>query len=303
MVLRVFIIFSFFASMALANEYALDLNDIQTKRKITEYCSSPSMNIDFDNVCDIYGEIDETDFHLFLGGLSLLAIDYYLINSKMTLTISDLNNINSNEVPFYDRSSLGNFDEAAAQASDIYLTMNLFLPLGLKYIGLEYGDSDNLFGKYSLMYLEALGLSLGINNFFKATVDKKRPYVYNKEVDDDLKMTSDAMMSFFSGHVVSAFTAATFLTKVIYDNSDGRELSLTEKLVIGSSYSLASYVSYLRLKAGKHYPSDVVIGALTGIAVGYLVPELNLKNEDGSSVINGHSDSQGNFGFRVHKKF
>ena len=48
------------------------------------------------------------------------------------------------------------------------------------------------------------------------------------------------------------------------------------------SYALATGVAVLRVSSGKHFLSDVLVGAVIGSAVGFLVPffhTLNTKND------------------------
>ena len=37
-------------------------------------------------------------------------------------------------------------------------------------------------------------------------------------------------------------------------------------------------VGWMRVKAGKHFPTDVIVGYLAGAAVGMLVPRIHRKN-------------------------
>jgi membrane-associated phospholipid phosphatase len=45
------------------------------------------------------------------------------------------------------------------------------------------------------------------------------------------------------------------------------------------SEALAATTAVLRVEAGKHFWSDVAVGALVGSAVGYLVPQLHLRQQ------------------------
>jgi len=56
--------------------------------------------------------------------------------------------------------------------------------------------------------------------------------------------------------------------------------ALGRGLVLGLSLAAASATGYLRVRAGKHYWSDVVVGALVGGAVGLLVPLLHDVGDD-----------------------
>ena len=99
-----------------------------------------------------------------------------------------------------------------------------------------------------------------------------RPFVYNPDVALEKKMSVNARKSFFSGHTSVAFAAMIFLSTVhskYYPDSDWKPF------IWGGTILLASSVGYLRIIAGAHFPSDVIVGALVGSAVGYLIPRIH----------------------------
>ena len=63
--------------------------------------------------------------------------------------------------------------------------------------------------------------------------------------------------SFPSGHTAAAFAFATGV---------GRELAWAGPPL----YALAALVGYSRVHTGVHYPLDVIVGALAGVALGEL---------------------------------
>ena len=81
--------------------------------------------------------------------------------------------------------------------------------------------------------------------------------------------------AFFSGHASAAFTVAVFTGEwfsEMYPNSAYRPL------VWAGTLSLAGFVGALRIAAGKHYPSDVVVGALAGTGISLAVIRLHKKS-------------------------
>ena len=52
-------------------------------------------------------------------------------------------------------------------------------------------------------------------------------------------------------------------------------------VVWGSTLTLATLTGIARVKAGVHYPTDVIAGAIAGSAIGYLVPRLHRKGGEG----------------------
>jgi len=56
----------------------------------------------------------------------------------------------------------------------------------------------------------------------------------------------------------------------------------------------ASTIGYLRYKSGKHFPTDILTGALIGSAIGYFIPFIHRTNEsdlDVSFGINGNGST------------
>jgi membrane-associated phospholipid phosphatase len=88
--------------------------------------------------------------------------------------------------------------------------------------------------------------------------------------------------SFFSGHTSTAFATSTFLYLEARDFINGQarlheqQLPLfsptTWKVVSFSAlYGWAAYVGYSRIHDGKHYLSDVIVGAASGTLISYLL--------------------------------
>jgi membrane-associated phospholipid phosphatase len=134
-------------------------------------------------------------------------------------------------------------------------------------------------GTVALMFAESIFFLSGFTYITKATAGRRRPYIYNTDLSVEERYAmggNDACFSFFSGHTAAAFTAATFLSKVI---SDIHGNCIWTKLLWGSSLTVAALTGYARVKAGKHYPTDVIAGAVVGFAIGYLVPTLHKKKK------------------------
>jgi len=64
---------------------------------------------------------------------------------------------------------------------------------------------------------------------------------------------------------------------------------------------MASTVGYLRYEAGVHFPTDILIGAIVGSAIGYAIPYLHRAGKENVSVTTGipHDD----YGFSIQVKF
>ncbi len=101
--------------------------------------------------------------------------------------------------------------------------------------------------------LEAQILSEGVVEGLKVVVRRPRP------LNPDGTPNSSTTFSFPSGHAAITFAGATVLQQHL-----GWRAALP-------TYSIASYVAISRLHDNRHYLSDVVFGAATGVIIGRAV--------------------------------
>jgi membrane-associated phospholipid phosphatase len=135
------------------------------------------------------------------------------------------------------------------------------------------------------MYAEALLIGICLPSYGKALTQRIRPYVYNPDVPMDKKLSAESKKSFFSGHTSAAFTSTFFLSSVYgtyYPNSKWKPYILTGSIL------LASTVGYLRIAAGEHFLTDVLVGAFVGAAIGYIIPKIH--ETDNNNAIYETSD-------------
>lgn len=177
----------------------------------------------------------------------------------------------------WDRRFAGRYSEAADVACR-YARGLALLPVAWAGVSVYRGDmAASEFGAFSLMFVQALSLQSGINLAVRSLKVWPRPYMYAESGDGAEKAKDaegEAFGSFFSGHAASAFTVATFtgaFYSKIYPNSPYKSL------VWASSMSLAGLVGVLRIAAGKHYPSDVLVGALVGAGASLAVLKIHEK--------------------------
>lgn len=182
----------------------------------------------------------------------------------------------------WDRGFAGRFSETADLMSDVGALLAV-APLAIGGAALYTGNSTaGEFGTFSLMLLEAVLFQNGINLAVRSTKLWPRPYVYaesgkGKEKADKAK--GEAYGSFFSGHTSAAFTVAVFTSEWFsetHPNSDAKGI------VKAVAFSLAGFEGALRIAAGKHYPSDVIVGALVGTGISYGI--LQMHRSENKSV-------------------
>lgn len=113
---------------------------------------------------------------------------------------------------------------------------------------------------YRMMVAE--GAAVVAASALKRLYGRDRPYIEREDVTSranalDAWLLRHDPLSFPSGHAALSFAMATSLA-----------LSYPQWEVVLPATSWAVLVSVSRIWLGVHYPSDVLIGALTGVAVG-----------------------------------
>jgi len=159
----------------------------------------------------------------------------------------------------------GHHSAAADRFSDMLISATLAGPAFAKL-----GQGANLsLANAGLVYGETLTANLVLNAFFKVVFSRPRPYTYGnftKALGDE---DDGPYVSFYSGHTSTSFAAAIAGGYLFAEHANDR----TSRFALWSTeLALASATSMLRVRAGKHYYSDIVVGALAGSAFGVLIP-------------------------------
>ena len=170
-------------------------------------------------------------------------------------------------IPAFDRWALGLRSPAAAVVSDVLL---VGLPLGA--LGLDLADAHGrAFWPDAMVILQAISVSALVVELTKLAVRRPRPWVYQRSAED-MPTEAEASLSFFSGHTAIAFSSAVATAEVFRRRHPGET---AVPIVWASAVALATTVAIARVLAGKHFPSDVFVGALVGTGLGLLMPALH----------------------------
>lgn len=125
-----------------------------------------------------------------------------------------------------------------------------------------------------VLTLESASVTLALTQFGKYAARRPRPYTHALRAEPGAH-TWEARdtVSFFSGH--SALAAAVTMTGArlihLYDPDD----TFTAAVAYTVAGLCSIGVGALRVAAGEHYPTDVLVGLGVGTAVGILVPSLH----------------------------
>ena len=182
-----------------------------------------------------------------------------------------------------DRSVVGNHSVAARSWSDGLITGLTVAPLLLVAVdhGWQSGDARDALLTDAVLLAETASVNLALNTAVKHAVGRKRPLTYDSSWTEADRSSADASLSFYSGHSATAFAMATATSRIFMIRHPDSDWVLP--LWLGAE-ALAATTAVLRVEAGKHFWSDVAVGALVGSAVGYLVPELHLRERETGSV-------------------
>jgi membrane-associated phospholipid phosphatase len=141
------------------------------------------------------------------------------------------------------------------------------------------------------MQTQTITNNLYLYSPFGATFQNRlRPIVYYTAVDTADRTSSINRNSLYSGHV-AAVSAASFFTAKIYCDYHP-ELGYNKYLVYGAAAVPPLIMSYFRLRALEHFPTDVLVGFGVGALYGILIPELH-RLQDKNISLGLYSSSEG----------
>ena len=203
-------------------------------------------------------------------GAALYATAGILESKINPLTTSDILALDRSCINSFDRGATFNFSSNADRNSDYVKFSSHALP----FLFLTHRKTRNDVKKIITLYGETLLITGGLTSLTKRIFLRPRPFVFNESVPFSDKQTNSARYSFFSGHTSISAANSIFAAKVF---SDYFPDSKWKPLVWSVAVLVPVSTGYFRVKAGKHFPTDVITGAAIGGAIGYLVPHLHKK--------------------------
>jgi len=181
-----------------------------------------------------------------------------------------------------DRLALDHSSTAARTAADIIS----FVPIA--YLGLDMLDVGPRNWKTYLTDLwvvaEALAWNGAVQDIVRRAVRRPRPFLYSPGVYADERNTAEAGLSFYSGHTSFAFALATSCS---YTFTLRHPHSKWRWVVWPALMAVASIEPILRVYSGDHFPTDVIVGAVAGSAIGVLFPALHRRLRSVPKIVTG----------------
>lgn len=192
--------------------------------------------------------------------------------------------------PNFDRSKLISIDRGAiSQTTDknagTYSNVGLFGAVAFAFVDpvlSGFRESDVQTGLVDgIMYAESMSLTFAMTNVVKIAVRRPRPQAYidaeaHKNDPTYTNSTTDSALSFFSGHAAETAAIGATATYLAFARSPH---SVRPWITLIAAAGLSTFVSIERVRAGAHFPTDVIAGSIAGAGIGVIVPHLHRTSE------------------------
>jgi len=188
-------------------------------------------------------------------------------NAKRPAPVIDLN-----RVPAIDRWSTRQWHPRAHRASNV---------LFVGAITASFAGGFVLQGTHrpfdpAAITAESFLITSGLTSIAKELVRRPRPYRFNPDVPASMHHPREDFVSFWSGHTANT-AAVAFSIAALVQRSDASP-GLKGAAWAGAVAAPIG-MGYLRMRAGRHFLTDVLTGALVGTAVGLAVPYFHRTSE------------------------
>lgn len=183
--------------------------------------------------------------------LFLSFLFMFLINVECKSQNADIDILHA-----INADSSASADKAFKFISNSVVPVSIATPVAMFVAGLATHDKE--LKKKS--YVAGVSFIAATASTYVLKVIVKRPRPYETYPDLIVKKSDGGSYSFPSGHTSAAFATATSLS-----------MAFPKWYVIVPSYTYACAAGYSRMYLGVHYPSDVLAGAIIGMASSYIV--------------------------------
>ncbi len=218
-----------------------------------------------------------TDVPILLGTAAATTASSLAIGRQERLNERLVLSLQQSDVNALDRRVFGvDFNESgeARHRSDVMLGASVLAPLLLPLDRKVRAHWQ----PYLLLYAEGMLINTSVQSWTAIGAGRYRPIAYMSQATPDQRTAAVNHNSFFSGHTSATATATFFMARVL----DGVHPELGKKrwLLYAGALVPPALTGWWRMRAGKHFPTDVVTGLAFGSAVGILVPMLHRTGKD-----------------------
>lgn len=184
--------------------------------------------------------------------------------------------MDQHEIPVFDRWDFGYYSKPLSTVSTVLAGLEFAVPVVINARDIRSGK-ERPYGILTdfIIYTEVYCFSSSLAIYGKALEVHPRPLAFTMNAPESERRKGDAGSSFFSAHTTSAFASAVFTG---YTFQLKHPESPLVPWVWGSMLATATTVGALRVASGKHFPSDLIVGAAVGSLFGYGIPRLHLNH-------------------------
>lgn len=173
------------------------------------------------------------------------------------------------EVNDLDRPTIGNDNQTIMTAATISVSLALAAPIVADYFLVK--DRWVWLEDFVVM-AQAVAINTALTTAVKFGVQRPQPNVYDPG-GPVVVQNSENYLSFYSGHTSVAFAGLSTAAFTAGQRYGRWVLPYLVTAVAGAGVGLQT------IFAGRHFPSDVIVGALAGTLVGTVVPWLHLRSD------------------------
>ncbi len=219
---------------------------------------------------EIYPLSTASRSNLLFSGLGMTtALSGLLLEQRINPYSADqLEALSLPKLNYLDQKSTTWYSAQFATTSNVLKFSSIALPLVLFATKQSKPERVQLLFQWS----QVTSLTWGITSITKSMAQRDRPFLFNPNVPLEEKLKAEARLSFFSGH--TSITAASwfFLAQHVQRYSNNKWV---KTLTWIGAITLPAFAGYARMRAGKHYFTDVAAGYLVGASIGFFIPKFH----------------------------
>jgi membrane-associated phospholipid phosphatase len=212
------------------------------------------------------------DIPLVAGGAALDVYNFAQIGTKNSTSLEKLQSLKISDLDWFDRWAVHPYSHSIDQAS--YIPFYVAMPAPLVVFALDSRMRKD-YGKLTYLYGEAIILTGALYTSAVHWVSRLRPLTYETSSPIAERTSSNSRNSFFAGHVALVGTSFFFIAQAYADYHP--ESHYKWAFYTGAAV-ITGLTGYLRNRAGEHFPTDIALGTVVGVASGLFTPMLHRIN-------------------------
>lgn len=207
------------------------------------------------------------DIALFTSSSIIFGTSFYLQKKVKPLKETQILSLKQSDVNAFDRIACSLYSKKIAHISDGLAISSLLFNGYFLFNKNTKKDFLNI----EMVSIQSLMLSQAIANGFKLTL-RNRPFMYNQNVEMNEKIKSESRLSFFSAHTS---TVSSLAFSFAFAHQQYFKTHKANPYIMSGAILLPALQGYLRVRAGKHFPTDVITGHLIGLGSSYLMHRIH----------------------------